>query len=81
MTPIKLKDGLNRPVSPTKAGVTAALLGPTSIVQDADSDICIAYREDAEEVDVMAYSYLHTFSDEQLAQAVEEFLGMVSVTP
>ena len=78
---MKLKDGRGDRVVPTKAGVTAALLGPTSLVQDADSDIVIAYREDAEEVDVMAYSYQHTFPDELLDEAVEEFLGMVSVTP
>ena len=78
---MKLVDGMERPVRPTAAAVTAALLGPTSLVRDTDSDVTITYREDAEEVDITGYAYNHTFDDTQLDEAVHEFLGMVSVTP
>ena len=81
MQPLKLVDGLERPVKATPAAVTAALLGPTSLVRDVDSDITITYRQDAEEVDVTATGFYETFSDTQLTEAVREFLGMAAVTP
>jgi hypothetical protein len=80
MTPIRLIDGLKRPVKATPAAVTAALLGPTSLVSDVDSDITITYREDAEEVDVSATGFYQTFNDTELSEAVRTFLGMVSVS-